>query len=120
MSTKQWLLLKGHGDSGKNSAEWWKFGFTQHQIQQLLKLIPQSARVEQAQTKSDGEQSFAGSVVCCCSSLKTPEWIVDTGATSHIVSKFKGLKDVKDSTNVTHITMPYGGKVEIAHEDCSI
>jgi len=53
--------------------------FTAQQIEQLLRLLPNSSKASTESEEDDLEQSFAGNVYCSCASTKTTEWIIDTG-----------------------------------------
>lgn len=94
---------------------------TQEQIEQLLRLLPQSSRSD-----NSGEEdfdNFAGkvshshsNVVCCsCSIGKTNEWILETGATDHMSPRHKHLVAPQLAQHKSHINLPDGRTNAITH-----
>jgi len=106
------VQTQGDGEQGKI------FGLTSHQIKQLLKLILQSRKIQQAFSDTDDEleHSFAGNVFCSCSAISTSDWIVDTGTTDHITPHAEDIKHVIANKTSGHINMPNGAKAEITHQ----
>ena len=58
---------------------------TQQQVEQLLKLLPNSSTAS-TEFKDELDNSFAGNVFHSCASFKSEEWILDTGVTDHMTS----------------------------------
>jgi len=89
---------------------------TSQQVEQLLKLLPQSTRASTETEDDDLEQSFAGNVYCSCASIKTSDWILDTGATDHMTPVYKNLVQAKECIDSVHINLPDGSSAHITHK----
>ena len=71
-------------------------------MEQLLKLLLQPNRASIETEDENSDQSFAGNVYCSCASTKTPEWILNTGATDHMTPVSKNLVDVEECKDSAH------------------
>ena len=80
---------------GSESAQ----NLTKHQIEQLLKLLT-SASKPGSKTEEELDSSFAGMLTCYIASVKMKHWVIDIGASSHMVSDItlldKAVKSPKD------------------------
>ena len=85
-------------------------------MEQLLKLLPQPSRTSTEPEDEEMDQSFAGNVYCSCASTKTPEWILNTGATDHMTPVCKNLVEVEECKDSMHINLPDGSLAQITHK----
>jgi len=64
------------------------FSLTQQQVEQLLKLLPQSQqhsiKPPSYDTEEELEQNFAGSAFFSCAVIRASEWIINIRATDHM------------------------------------
>ncbi|KAG8482872.1 hypothetical protein CXB51_023953 [Gossypium anomalum] len=87
--------------------------FTQAQYQQILSLLNKESSV--APTASLAETSLAGMVLPC-------EWILDTGATNHMLSDFHCLESAVSCASLSScVRLPTGSSSPITHTgSCTI
>ncbi|XP_074347249.1 uncharacterized protein LOC141686088 [Apium graveolens] len=94
-------------------------GFTQHQLEQLAKLVPQLVVSQSRHSDTDEEIDYHFSGMLSCFSAKTngsgSEWIVDSGATDHMTGDLKLLTDAKVLTGQKTINLPTGFGTKFSH-----
>ena len=86
------------------------------QLQQLLKLLPQSQGNKQCDAETDEEldTNFAGMTLCTHAAVNKSEWILDSGATDHMTYNTEHLSDIKVLHEKSKITLPNGNSSEIS------
>lgn len=92
--------------------------FRSKQVEHPLKLIPNSALQSlKVPTDSDDEMEhpFSGMVTCHMSMYGSQSWIVDSGASDHMIANIEGLVNVKRAPPNLTIKLPTGGTTVITH-----
>jgi len=89
---------------------------TTQQIEQLLKLLPNSSKASTESEDDDVEQSFAGNVYCSCAATRTTAWIIDTGATDHMTPMCTNLLHMQECKDHVNINLPDGSVARITHK----
>lgn len=57
---------------------------TPQRISQLLKLLPNNSRLE-SESEEEIDSGFAGIITCCSATINMKNWVIDTGASDHMV-----------------------------------
>jgi len=91
-----------HVDSAKHKSTEGGLSLTSQQVEQLLRLLPQPSKASTESKDDELEPSFAGNVYCSCASIKSTEWILDTGASDHMTPMCTNLKEVELSGSFAH------------------
>uniref|UniRef100_A0A803MUY4 Retrovirus-related Pol polyprotein from transposon TNT 1-94-like beta-barrel domain-containing protein n=1 Tax=Chenopodium quinoa TaxID=63459 RepID=A0A803MUY4_CHEQI len=87
---------------------------TAQQLEQLLKLVPSSSKTGYG-TEEEIESGFAGMINCNNASSSMNEWILDSGASDHMISDDKLLDEFVPVKGNTKINLPNGGTAKITH-----
>jgi len=66
-----------------------------HQLQQLLKLLPQQNKQCEIEIDEEIDTNFAGIMLCTHVGVNKIKWILDSGATDHMTFHFDHLCDIK-------------------------
>jgi len=100
-------------------------GLTTYQIEQLLKLLPaglscQSNSTVSPSTKTDEEldYNFVGTAICLHAEQKDVVWVINTGATDHMISLSHCLTTVTYTHHGTTgycIKLPNGSQEPVTH-----
>uniref|UniRef100_A0A803MDR9 Retrotransposon Copia-like N-terminal domain-containing protein n=1 Tax=Chenopodium quinoa TaxID=63459 RepID=A0A803MDR9_CHEQI len=87
------------------------------QLEQLIKLVPSSSKTGKTSydTKEEIESGFAGMITCNNASSSMNEWILDSGASDHMISNDKLLDESIHVKGNTKINLPNGGTAKITH-----
>ncbi|XP_074323254.1 uncharacterized protein LOC141660189 [Apium graveolens] len=85
-----------------------------HQLQQLLQLLPSTNWSNFAESQDDTMDSpFSGMISCNVIKSNSDNWIVDIGATDHMIANLGLLKNVKEIHTNTSINLPTGDKAKV-------
>lgn len=116
---KEKEIMTAHVDANANRSDGknQSMTFTQQQIEQLLRLLPQSSK--SVSHTSDGDEdfdhNFAGNILCSCVSSRTDDWTLDTGATDHMTPYFNNVILPKQLLEKPKINLPTGHTSDITH-----
>lgn len=90
---------------------------TQNQIEQLLRLLPQSIKQARFQSNIEDEidVNFAGNLSISCVVAMTQEWIIESRATYHMSSILENVQHTISLTVKSLINLPNGTTSEISH-----
>ncbi|KAL2939003.1 Retrovirus-related Pol polyprotein from transposon RE2 [Bienertia sinuspersici] len=89
---------------------------TTQQVEQLLKLLPcGSGGKKESMEDEEIEEGFAGIATCCYSFLSKNEWVIDTGATDHMICDENQLSNVIRPKRNSKINLPDGKSVGITY-----
>ena len=95
---------------------------TAQQVEQLLKLLPQTSSNNSNSSVGHSEETdeeidfgFAGTTVCFHAEQEPVDWVLDTGATDHMTSLSSCLSRVNSSGLNCCIKLSNGGQVPITH-----
>lgn len=82
-----------------------------------MKLIPKGGSTSQKECETDEEidYGFSGMVSSSKSRIKCAEWIIDSGASDHMVSSLESMVNVKRAPSTFTITLPTGVTALITH-----
>lgn len=88
-------------------------GLTAEQLEQLLKLLPQSSSVAseskyQSETNDEIDAAFPGNMYCLSIMFDNSYWILDTGAIDYVTPSKINLQQAKNVTTQSHINLPNG------------
>lgn len=85
---------------------------TAQQLEQLLKLLPNN----NVMTDTDDElEAFSGMVSCFSTTGKSSRWIMDSGASDHMVSSLEKIVNVVPAEIGSTIYLPTGDAAAITH-----
>ncbi|KAK9726569.1 hypothetical protein RND81_05G223900 [Saponaria officinalis] len=100
-----------HCDEGDITAALHKA--TKH-LENLLRTVPGSSSQGQ-DIDEEIDQTFAGMIACNLVNMPRSSWIVDSGASDHMVTTIEGLKHVTNLKNKPRITLPNGETTSVTH-----
>jgi len=91
---------------------------TPQQVDQLLKLLPQSTACNSgskfsSETDEELDVNFAGNVVLSSAVSCKHDWILDTGATDHIAMDISQFTDLRKFSSYGYVTLPDAHTAEI-------
>lgn len=89
---------------------------TPQQLEQLLKLLPSSSKNKaDCDTDEEIDDSFAGMIYCHAATAQNDNWIIDSGASDHMTSRYDQLINPVMACNKPRINLPNGKTAEISH-----
>lgn len=90
---------------------------TTQQLDQILKLIPQSNSMSQKESETDEEidYGFSGTVSSSMNKKMELEWIIDSGASDHMTSSLNNLINVKSAPTMFTINLSTGATAHMTH-----
>ncbi|KAL2899000.1 Retrovirus-related Pol polyprotein from transposon RE2 [Bienertia sinuspersici] len=90
---------------------------TERQIKKLLKLVPEDERKKKggSDTEEELDADFAGMVASFNACAKLKEWIVDSGASNHMICDINQLSNKKEIEKAGRINLPNGKSSKITH-----
>ncbi|XP_019231059.1 PREDICTED: uncharacterized protein LOC109211918 [Nicotiana attenuata] len=93
--------------------------FTQEQYDQILHMLNKGKRVESVANAAT--MNNTGTIKAFMSHLVNSNWIVDTGASNHMVHNSKLLSEIKDLTSIDHnkVHLPNGEQIATNHTGVS-
>ncbi|KAG5525480.1 hypothetical protein RHGRI_017668 [Rhododendron griersonianum] len=87
------------------------FPFTQEQCRQILALIPKSPHVANQAGSNVSISNLSGNSICLSSITDSTSWILDSGATDHMVKSSSLLTSIQSLGNST-VRLPNGPTLE--------
>ncbi|KAF7127592.1 hypothetical protein RHSIM_Rhsim11G0109000 [Rhododendron simsii] len=90
------------------------FPFTQEQCRQILALIPKSPHVTNQAGSNVSISNLSGNSLCLSSITDSTSWILDSGATDHMVKSSSLLTSIQSLGNST-VRLPNGITTPVTH-----
>lgn len=96
--------------------------FNDEQYKQILGLLSKDANTsstQQAQQCHDHQGNMTGMTACFMSQIAVGEWIVDSGATHHVTTDIKRLKEIIQTVGKAEdkVQLPTGHKAHTTATD---
>ncbi|XP_074265248.1 uncharacterized protein LOC141587673 [Silene latifolia] len=105
--------MTGEGSAGMAGA----ITLTTEQFEQLMSNQQGKGMSTYPETKDEIETNFAGMALNSCNNVnvRSHEWIIDSGASDHMISDLSLLENCKELTEKPKINLPNGGASHVSH-----